>query len=126
MQDNPIGWATAKQGLGNALEELGHNNSDSSSLNQAIDAYNDSLKVFKSDREPLQWATVKYEQGEALEYLGELGSGIQFSSKRYRPTARRWRHCRRTGRRKCAKTFRKVSTMRSRTCISAVGIAADH
>lgn len=78
LQDNPIGWATAKQGLGNALEELGHNNSDSSSLNQAIDAYNDSLKVFKSDREPLQWATVKYEQGEALEYLGELGSGIQY------------------------------------------------
>ena len=78
LEDNPIGWAQAKQGLGNALEELGHNNSDISSLNQAIEAYNDSLKVFKSDREPLQWATVKYEIGEALEYLGEQGSGIKY------------------------------------------------
>ena len=78
LKDNPIGWAEAKQGLGNALEELGHNNSDSATLNQAIDAYNDSLKVFKSDRNPLQWATVKFEIGEALAYLGDQGSGISY------------------------------------------------
>lgn len=78
LPENPLGWAAAKEGLGNALEELGHNNSDSSLLNQAIDAYSDSLKVFKSDREPLQWATVKYEMGEALVYLGEQGSGIEY------------------------------------------------
>ncbi len=78
LEDSPIGWANAKQGLGNALEELGSGNSDSYVLNQAIDAYNDSLKVFNRDKEPLQWATVKYELGMALSYLGELGSGIKY------------------------------------------------
>jgi tetratricopeptide (TPR) repeat protein len=78
LEREPIGWAQAKQGLGNALEELGHNNSDSSYLNQAIDAYRDSLKVFKSDQQPLQWATVKYELGDAFVYLGEQGPGIKY------------------------------------------------
>jgi len=78
LEDNPLGWADAKQGLGNALEELGYNNSDSYTLNQAIDAYSDSLKVCKSDQQPLQWATVKYEQGEAFVYLGEQGTGIKY------------------------------------------------
>jgi len=48
------------------LEELGNNNSDRSYLNQAIDAYNDSLKVYKSDQQPLQWATVKYETRDRI------------------------------------------------------------
>ena len=78
LEREPIGWAQAKQGLGNALEELGHNNSDSSYLKQAIDAYSDSLKVYKSDQQPLQWATVKYELGEAFVYLGEQGPGIKY------------------------------------------------
>jgi tetratricopeptide (TPR) repeat protein len=78
LEHDPIAWAEAKQGLGNALEELGYNNSDSSYLNQAIDAYNDSLKVYKSDRQPLQWATVKYELGEAYVYLGEQGPGVKY------------------------------------------------
>lgn len=78
LENNPIGWAGAKDGLGNALEELGSNNSNADYLNQAIDAYNDSLKVFKRDRNPLQWATVKYELGTALVDLGEQGPGIKY------------------------------------------------
>ncbi len=78
LEKEPIAWAQAKQGLGNALEEMGYNNSDSSYLNQAIDAYNDALKVYKSDQQPLQWATVKYELGEAFVYLGEQGPGIKY------------------------------------------------
>jgi tetratricopeptide (TPR) repeat protein len=78
LEREPLGWADAKQGLGNALEEMGYNNSDSFYLKQAIDAYDDSLKVFKSDQQPLQWATVKYEMGEALVYLGEQGSGVRY------------------------------------------------
>ena len=57
LEGEPLKWAEAKEGLGNALEELGYKNSDSTYLNQAIDAYNDSLKVYKSDQQPLQWAT---------------------------------------------------------------------
>jgi len=75
---NPIGWANAKQGLGNALEELGTINADSYELNQAVDAYNDALKVFKPDKEPLQWATAKYELGMALSYLGAMGTGVKY------------------------------------------------
>ncbi len=78
MERDPIQWAQSKDGLGNALEELGYNNSDSSYLNQAIDAYNDSLKVYKSDQQPLQWATVKYELGTAFVYLGQQGPGIKY------------------------------------------------
>jgi tetratricopeptide (TPR) repeat protein len=78
LEKQPTAWAATKQGLGNALEELGHNNSDSSYLNEAIDAYNDALKVYKSDQQPLQWATVKYEMGEAYVYLGEQGPGVKY------------------------------------------------
>ncbi len=78
FEKQPIAWAQAKEGLGNALAELGYNNSDKSYLNQAIDSYNDSLKVFKSDQQPLQWATVKYELGGAFVYLGKQGSGIKY------------------------------------------------
>ena len=77
LEHNPIAWADAKQGLGNALKELGHDTSNSDYLNQAIDAYNDFFKVIKPDQQPLQWATVKYELGEALD-LGELGSGFRY------------------------------------------------
>ena len=78
LEHDPLVWAEAKQGLGNALEEIGYNNSDSTYLNQAIDAYNDALKVYKSDQQPIQWATVKYELGEAFVYLGEQGPGIRY------------------------------------------------
>jgi hypothetical protein len=78
LQDNPIGWAQSKQGLGNALEELGANNSNADYLNEAIESYKDSLKVFKRDRNPLQWATVKYEMGEAFCYLGDQGPGVRY------------------------------------------------
>jgi tetratricopeptide (TPR) repeat protein len=78
LEGDAMGWAQAKEGLGNALEELGYNNSDSTYLNQAIDAYGDSLKVYKSDQQPLQWATVKYELGVAFVYLGEQGPGIKY------------------------------------------------
>ncbi len=78
LEHDPLVWAEAKQGLGNALEEIGYNNSESIYLNQATDAYNDALKVYKSDQQPIQWATVKYELGEAFVYLGEQGPGIRY------------------------------------------------
>ena len=78
FKDNPIGWAEAKEGLGNALVEIGYNNSDSSYLNQGLDSYNDCLKVFKSDQQPFEWANVKYEIGNALFYLGWQSSGTKY------------------------------------------------
>jgi tetratricopeptide (TPR) repeat protein len=78
LEHDPFGWAQAKTGLGNALEEMGYNNSDSSYLNQAIESYNDALKVYNSKQNPLQWASVKYELGQAFVYLGEQGSGVKY------------------------------------------------
>ena len=78
LEHDPFGWAEAKTGLGNALEEMGYNNSDSSYLNQAIESYNDALKVYNSKQNPLQWASVKYELGQAFVYMGEQGSGVKY------------------------------------------------
>jgi tetratricopeptide (TPR) repeat protein len=78
LEHDPIAWAEAKQGLGNALKEFGYDTSNSDYLNQAIDAYNDFFKVIKPDQQPLQWATVKYELGEAYVDLGEQGPGVRY------------------------------------------------
>ena len=79
LEHEPIAWAEAKQGLGNALKELGYNTSNADYLNLAIDAYNDFFKVIKPDQQPLQWATVKYQRGEALRRSRRAGTRRQVS-----------------------------------------------
>jgi hypothetical protein len=78
LEHQPMDWASAKNGLGTALGELGRSRSDTYYLEQAVDAFKDTLKVYKPDRQPIDWATAKYDVGYALLDLGERSAGVRY------------------------------------------------
>src|SRR5260370_32792123 len=67
----------AKRGLGGALTDLGENTSSTYYLEQAVSAFDDAVKVLKSDRDPLPWALTKAGRGDALVGLGEQSAGVR-------------------------------------------------
>ncbi|WP_374308464.1 tetratricopeptide repeat protein [Methylocella sp.] len=61
--------------LGNALATLGARESGTARLEQAVDAYRETLKEYTRDRVPLDWAMTQNNLGNALQTLGELERG---------------------------------------------------
>ena len=62
---------------GNALAILGERESGTERLEQAVDAYNEALKVYTRERPPLQWAMTQNNLGNTLQTLGERESGTE-------------------------------------------------
>jgi tetratricopeptide (TPR) repeat protein len=61
--------------LGTALGTLGHRESGTDKLNEAVAAFREALKENTRDRAPLQWARTQMNLGNALRMLGERESG---------------------------------------------------
>ena len=78
IEHAPWYWAYAKAGLGKALLAMGENGSDTYYAEQAVDAFNDALKVVTPERDPAMWAWTKYDLGDALVELGERSSGVRY------------------------------------------------
>jgi tetratricopeptide (TPR) repeat protein len=69
-QRDPLGWAGAQTGLGNALERLGERDPGTPYLEQAVAAYRQALEEETRERNPIEWAKTQYNLGLALAALG--------------------------------------------------------
>jgi tetratricopeptide (TPR) repeat protein len=68
-------WALAMMNRGHVLSKHGTNDNDSKTLQAAIHAYADAVKVFTRNRSPLRWAEIMNSQGVTLAQLAEDYSG---------------------------------------------------
>ena len=76
-QWQPMDRASVEFALAYALQTLGEQAGDNSSLLEAIQRYRSLLNVWTRERVPLDWATTQNNLGNALESLGERESGTQ-------------------------------------------------
>jgi tetratricopeptide (TPR) repeat protein len=73
----PQDWATAQNGLGNALQYLGQLESGTERYQASVAAYRAALLERTRDRAPLDWAQTQNALGSVLDLLGERESGTQ-------------------------------------------------
>ena len=67
----PLNWATTQTNLGNALQELGEQDSGTERLEEAVAAYRAALEERTRERVPLGWAATQNNLGNTLRTLGE-------------------------------------------------------
>lgn len=67
----PLQWATTQNNIGNALRLVGHRESGTARLEEAVAAYREALKERTRERVPLQWATSTGNQRVALMRLAD-------------------------------------------------------
>ncbi len=69
-EQDPTGWATTQNSLGNILAALGQQQRDADLFEMAIQSFNNALEVFNQEKSPLDWASTQYNLGTALQALG--------------------------------------------------------
>jgi hypothetical protein len=67
----PLDWATTQSNLGAVLLVLGERENSTTRLEEAVDAYRESLKERTRERVPLDWAVSTGSQGVALMRLAD-------------------------------------------------------
>jgi len=80
--------------LGNALSNLGEFASESTQLENAVEAYREALKEHTRERVPLDWAMTQNNLADALAALVRKRTAPHDSTRRSRPIARRSRNAR--------------------------------
>jgi len=89
----PLDWAMTQNNLGNALSTLGERESGTGRLEQAVDAYRNALAERTRERAPLDWAMIQNNLGDALRAPLVSGRAARRGwSRRWTPSATRWRN----------------------------------
>jgi hypothetical protein len=69
----PLLWAAAKSGMGDALVGLGEQGAGVRYLKEAVDTYREALSVLSKDKTPAQWKAIQDSLNIALDDLHQRG-----------------------------------------------------